>query len=236
MPTKLREIITIRYSTQVVDRASSDMVLGKGKAAQGADASVLSEEHKGVGVLVTGPASYVTVRADYLDGTGFAVLCRKGRVLREVAGQLTGEAAGDVTAAADAAGVTVPAIVSDTLEVMRHSPRMFTTDLLNGLVNLDEDEYGDFNAEALAAALEAHAASSGPASRSRSAAATGPGTSGATSKPPSPPRSSSAPAGRGASPTPAPPHHPARRRFGSIRHRPRVAGPLYPGQGGGKGP
>ncbi|MFJ1898499.1 cell division protein FtsK [Streptomyces sp. NPDC088115] len=154
VPTKLREIITIRYSTQVVDRASSDMVLGKGKAAQGADASVLSEEHKGVGVLVTGPASYVTVRADYLDGPSFAGLCRKGRVLREAAGQLTGQAAGDVTAAADAAGVTVPAIVSDALEVMRHSPRMFTTDLLNGLVNLDEDVYGDFNAEQLAAALE----------------------------------------------------------------------------------
>ncbi|MEU1492116.1 cell division protein FtsK [Streptomyces sp. NPDC005775] len=154
VPTKLREIITIRYSTQVVDRASSDMVLGKGKAAQGADASVLSEEHKGVGVLVTGPASYVTVRADYLDGPAFASLCRKGRVLREQAGQLTGQAAGDVTAAADAAGVTVPAIVSDALEVMRHSPRMFTTDLLNGLVNLDEDVYGDFNAEQLAAALE----------------------------------------------------------------------------------
>ncbi|MCX5159986.1 cell division protein FtsK [Streptomyces sp. NBC_00264] len=155
VPTKLREIITIRYSTQVVDRASSDMVLGKGKAAQGADASVLSEEHKGVGVLVTGPASYVTVRADYLDGPTFAGLCRKGRVLREQAGQLTGEAAGDVTAAADAAGVTVPAIVSDALEVMRHSPRMFTTDLLNGLVNLDEDVYGDFNAEQLASELEA---------------------------------------------------------------------------------
>ncbi|MFG2218289.1 FtsK/SpoIIIE domain-containing protein [Streptomyces sp. NPDC048685] len=155
VPAKLREIITIRYSTQVVDRTSSDMVLGKGKAAQGADASVLSEDHKGVGVLVTGPASYVTVRADYLDGPTFAGLCRKGRVLREQAGQLTGEAAGDVTAAADAAGVTVPAIVSDTLEVMRHSPRMFTTDLLNGLVNLDEDVYGDFNAEQLAAELEA---------------------------------------------------------------------------------
>ncbi|WP_328895201.1 cell division protein FtsK [Streptomyces sp. NBC_00236] len=155
VPTKLREIITIRYSTQVVDRASSDMVLGKGKAAQGADASVLSEEHKGVGVLVTGPASYVTVRADYLDGPSFAGLCRKGRVLREQAGQLTGQAAGDVTAAADAAGVTVPPIVSDALEVMRHSPRMFTTDLLNGLVNLDEDVYGDFNAEQLASELEA---------------------------------------------------------------------------------
>ncbi|MGJ5898468.1 FtsK/SpoIIIE domain-containing protein [Streptomyces niveiscabiei] len=155
VPSKLREIITIRYSTQVVDRTSSDMVLGKGKAAQGADASVLSEDHKGVGVLVTGPASYVTVRADYLDGPAFAALCRKGRALREAAGQLTGDAAGDVTAAADAAGFTVPAIVSDALEVMRHSPRMFTTDLLAGLVNLDEDVYGDFNAERLAAELEA---------------------------------------------------------------------------------
>ncbi|WP_406284998.1 FtsK/SpoIIIE domain-containing protein [Streptomyces sp. NBC_00209] len=155
VPSKLREIITLRYSTQVVDRTSSDMVLGKGKAAQGADASVLSEEHKGVGVLVTGPASYVTVRADYLDGPGFAKLCAKGRALREAAGQLTGDASGDVTAAADAAGLKLPPILSDALEVMRHSPRMFTTDLLAGLVNLDEDVYGDFNAERLAAELEA---------------------------------------------------------------------------------
>ncbi|NED13669.1 FtsK/SpoIIIE domain-containing protein [Streptomyces sp. SID9124] len=155
VPSKLREIITLRYSTQVVDRTSSDMVLGKGKAAQGADASVLSEEHKGVGVLVTGPASYVTVRADYLDGPGFAKLCAKGRALREAAGQLTGDAAGDVTAAADAAGLKLAPILSDVLEVMRHSPRMFTTDLLAGLVNIDEDTYGDFNAERLASELEA---------------------------------------------------------------------------------
>ncbi|MGW2654987.1 FtsK/SpoIIIE domain-containing protein [Streptomyces sp. NPDC001478] len=155
VPSKLREIITLRYSTQVVDRTSSDMVLGKGKAAQGADASVLSEEHKGVGVLVTGPASYVTVRADYLDGPGFAKLCGKGRTLREAAGQLTGDAAGDVTAAADASGIKLPPILSDALEVMRHSPRMFTTDLLAALVNIDEDTYGDFNAERLASELEA---------------------------------------------------------------------------------
>ncbi|MFC8859775.1 cell division protein FtsK [[Kitasatospora] papulosa] len=155
VPTKLREIITLRYSTQVVDRASSDMVLGKGKAAQGADASVLSEDHVGTGVLVTGPASYVTVRTDYLDGTGFALLCQKGRALRQAAGQLTGDAAGDVTAAADASGVKLAPILSDALEVMRHSPRMFTTDLLAGLVNLDEDVYGDFNAERLASELEA---------------------------------------------------------------------------------
>ncbi|MEV3847903.1 FtsK/SpoIIIE domain-containing protein [Streptomyces microflavus] len=155
VPTKLREIITLRYSTQVVDKASSDMVLGKGKAAQGADASVLSEDHVGTGVLVTGPASYVTVRADYLDGSGFAKLCATGRTLRQAAGQLTGDAVGDVTAAADAAGFKLAPILSDVLEVMRHAPRMFTDDLLAGLVNVDEDTYGDFNAERLAAELEA---------------------------------------------------------------------------------
>lgn len=155
VPPKLREIITIRYSTQVVDKTSSDMVLGKGKAAQGADASVLSEDHTGTGVLVTGPASHVTVRADYLDGAGFTELCQKGRRMRQEAGQLTGDAAGDVTAAAEAQGIKVAPIVSDVLEVMRHSTRMFTVDLLAGLVNLDEDTYGDFNGERLAAELEA---------------------------------------------------------------------------------
>ncbi|MDJ0345962.1 cell division protein FtsK [Streptomyces sp. H10-C2] len=153
VPTKLREIITLRYSTQVVDQTSSDMVLGKGKASQGADASVLSEEHKGVGVLVTGPASFVTVKADLLDGNGFAAICAKGRVSREAIGQLTGDAAGDVTAGAEALGVAIPGVISDVLDVMRHSVRMFTTDLLSGLVNLDEDTYGDWDSDKLAAAL-----------------------------------------------------------------------------------
>ncbi|GAA3037013.1 FtsK/SpoIIIE domain-containing protein [Streptomyces glomeratus] len=155
VPTKLREIITLRYCTQVVDQTSSDMVLGKGKAAQGADASVLSEEHRGTGVLVTGPASFVTVLADFLDGTGFTELCQRGRALRVKHGQLTGDAVGDVTAAADSAGLTIAPVLSDCLDVMRHTDRMHTVDLLDRLVNVDEDRYGDWDAERLAAELEA---------------------------------------------------------------------------------
>lgn len=155
VPTKLREIITLRYSTQVVDQTSSDMILGKGKAAQGADASVLSEDHKGTGVLVTGPASFVTVRADFLDGPGFAALCQRGRALRQKAGQLTGDAVGDVTAAADQAGVTIAPVLSDCLDAMRHTDRMHTVDLLDRLVNVDEDRYGDFDGDRLAAELDA---------------------------------------------------------------------------------
>ncbi|MFG2307651.1 cell division protein FtsK [Streptomyces sp. NPDC048566] len=154
VPTKLREIITIRYSTQVTDQTSSDMVLGKGKAAQGADASVLSEEHKGVGVLVTGPASFVTVKADMLETAAFNSMCAKGRTLREQAGQLTGDAASDPAALAEASGVTISPVLSDCLAVMRHSPKMHTVDILARLENLDED-YGDWDAERLAKALEA---------------------------------------------------------------------------------
>ncbi|MFE9765102.1 cell division protein FtsK [Streptomyces sp. NPDC005808] len=153
VPTKLREIITIRYSTQVTDQTSSDMVLGKGKAAQGADASVLSEEHKGVGVLVTGPASFVTVKADMLETAAFNTMCAKGRTLREQAGQLTGDAANDPSAIAEASGFTVSPVLSDCLSVMRHSPKMHTADILARLENLDED-YGDWDAERLAKELD----------------------------------------------------------------------------------
>jgi len=153
VPTKLREIITIRYSTQVTDQTSSDMVLGKGKAAQGADASVLSEDHLGVGVLVTGPASFVTVKADKLETAAFNSMCAKGRLLREQAGQLTGEAANDPSAIASAAGITVSPVLSDCLTVMRHSVKMHTVDLLARLENLDED-YGDWDAERLAKELD----------------------------------------------------------------------------------
>ncbi|MEU7182316.1 MULTISPECIES: cell division protein FtsK [Streptomyces] len=155
VPTKLREIITIRCCTQVTDKTSSDMVLGSGKAAMGADASLLSEEHKGVTVLVTGPASYATVKNDLLTTAEFNTLCLKGRALREPLGQITGDAAGDVAAGAGRAGVAIAPVLSDVLDVMRHSDRMHSVDLLARLVNADEDRYGDWDLDKLAAELDA---------------------------------------------------------------------------------
>ncbi len=155
VPTKLREIITDRCCTQVTDKTSSDMVLGSGKAAMGADASLLSEEHKGVTVLVTGPASYATVKNDLLTTAEFNTLALKGRALREPLGQITGDAAGDVAAAGTRAGVTIPPVLSDVLDIMRHSDRMHSVDLLARLVNTDEDRYGDWDLDKLAAELDA---------------------------------------------------------------------------------
>src|SRR5690606_377105 len=123
------------------------MVLGQGKAAMGADASLLSEDHLGVTVLVTGPASYATVKNDMLTTAEFNTLCQRGRALREPLGQITGDAAGDVTAKAEGAGLVIAPVLSDCLDAMRHSDRMHTTDLLDRLVNADEDRYGDWDAE-----------------------------------------------------------------------------------------
>lgn len=154
VPTKLRDIITYRWCSQVIDGTSSDMVLGKGKAAQGADASMLSEEHLGVGVLVTGPANHVIVKSDYMDMAAFSGVCARGRRLREEAGTLSGDAIDDVRAVADAYRVTIHPVLSDCLEVMRHLDRIHTIDLLNRLVNLDEDSYGDWDPDRLAAELD----------------------------------------------------------------------------------
>jgi S-DNA-T family DNA segregation ATPase FtsK/SpoIIIE len=154
VPAKLREIITYRYCTQVVDRTSSDMVLGKGKAAQGADASILSEDHKGVGVLVTGPGSFEIVRCDYMDLPTFAKVCAHGRALRVAAGTLSGDAASDPVAAAEAAGVQIPAVLADVLYAMHGVERMHTTTILARLTNMDEDTYADYTPERLAEELE----------------------------------------------------------------------------------
>lgn len=153
VPTRLRETISQRYSTQVIDRPSSDMVLGKGKAAQGADASILSEDHVGVGVLVTGPSNFVTVLTDYITVPEFAEICERGRQLRITAGTLTGDAADDMLAGEHQD--VIPEVLADALTVMRHTHRMHTGTLLNQLVNLAENVYGDWDADRLAEELTA---------------------------------------------------------------------------------
>ncbi|TCJ40708.1 FtsK/SpoIIIE domain-containing protein [Parafrankia sp. BMG5.11] len=156
VPTKLREIVTYRYCTQVTDRTSSDMVLGDGKARAGADASILSdsEHHKGVGVLVTGPDSFVVVKADLLDNGDYERVCQRGRALRLDEGTLTGDACGDLASAAASRAYVIPTVIADVLEAFGRRARMWTDDILSALVNIDEDAYGEWTGTELAEALE----------------------------------------------------------------------------------
>lgn len=151
VPTKLREIITYRFSVQCADRASSDMVLGKGKASLGADASALSEDHLGVGVLVTGPTNFDTLLADYIDLADFAAICERGRGLREAAGTLTGAAAGAEAELANPR-TTLPALLSDVASVVRGARAMHTATIIQRLIEIDEG-YDTLTPETLAAGL-----------------------------------------------------------------------------------
>ncbi|WP_433329861.1 hypothetical protein [Spirillospora sp. CA-294931] len=152
VPTRLRDIVTIRACTQVVDRASSDMVLGKGRAVQGADASILAEDHLGVVVLSLGADKHLIVKHDYLNLPAFLEVCKRGRALRAAAGTLTGDAANDALTAAVLE--TIPQILSDALNLMRSVDKMHSTELLNRLVNFDADSYGDWDPDRLAEELD----------------------------------------------------------------------------------
>jgi S-DNA-T family DNA segregation ATPase FtsK/SpoIIIE len=151
VPTKLRDIVSYRYCTQVIDRTSSDMVLGEGKARQGADASILSEDHIGCGVL-SATTNFQIILTDYIDLPAFAEICERGRTLRIEAKTLSGEAADEVLAGEHAD--VIPQVLADVLMLMRHADRMHTSRLLNLLVNLDEGTYGDWTPDRLAEALE----------------------------------------------------------------------------------
>ncbi len=151
VPTKLRDIASQRYCTQVPDQVSSDMVCGKKKASQGADASILSEEHKGVGVLVLGPVNHVTVMVDYMDLLAFREVCKRGRHLRLINGALTGDAADEVKSGQHED--VMPLVLADVLDVMREVDRMHTTTLMNHLVKMS-DHYDTFTPAQLAEELE----------------------------------------------------------------------------------
>lgn len=151
VPAKLRDISSQRYCTQVADKTSSDMVLGDNKASQGADASILSEEHKGVGVLVLGPTNHVIVMVDYMQLPEFAAVCERGRQMRIKAGTLTGDATDDVLSGQR--DETMPQVLADCISIMRHADRMHTTDLLNRLVNWAPEMYDTWDPDKLSAEL-----------------------------------------------------------------------------------
>ncbi|MFD0854162.1 hypothetical protein ACFQ07_18135, partial [Actinomadura adrarensis] len=66
---------------------------------------------------------------------------------------LSGDAADDVLAGEGQE--VIPEALADALTVMRHITRIHTTTLLNQLVNLAEDVYGDWTPDRLAEELAA---------------------------------------------------------------------------------
>ncbi|RKT53020.1 cell division protein FtsK [Saccharothrix australiensis] len=104
IPSNLRAVMGSRFALRVMDWRDSNIVLGEQMNTRGYDSSRLLASHKGVGILrpdggTTGGADVlaITVRTFYMPNEDWRTICRRGRVLREAEGTLSGHAAGEDT-------------------------------------------------------------------------------------------------------------------------------------------
>ncbi|MEU9819230.1 cell division protein FtsK [Pseudonocardia alni] len=101
MPTGLRSQMGTRFGLKVMDWRDSNMILGDQMNTRGYDCSKLLGSHLGVGILRPDgelggvEAGCPTVRTYLMRGAEWTELCERGRALREAAGTLTGQAAGE---------------------------------------------------------------------------------------------------------------------------------------------
>lgn len=102
LPDKLRGQLGTRFALRVMTWQASETILGAGTYKGGMDASRLLKGHKGVGLLLGADGETdldagdaITVKTHLLEIKGVRAACQRGRALREEAGTLTGDAAGD---------------------------------------------------------------------------------------------------------------------------------------------
>ncbi|MBV8933339.1 MAG: cell division protein FtsK, partial [Kutzneria sp.] len=102
IPDKLRGQLGTRFALRVMTWQASETILGAGTYKAGFDASKLLKAHKGVGLLLGADGETeldageaITARTYKLDIVEIRACCERGRALREAAGTLIGDAAGD---------------------------------------------------------------------------------------------------------------------------------------------
>ncbi|WP_447006674.1 cell division protein FtsK [Saccharothrix isguenensis] len=166
IPDGLRGQLGTRFALKTMTWQASETILGAGTYKAGMDASKLLTSHKGVGLLLgadgeteLSAGDAVTVRTHLLHIAAIRAACERGRVLREQAGTLTGDAIGkrdlmvlDPTVAARLAD-EVTATATDRkpvdAELVHELPEVLA--LLDGLIG--DDEHGLVPTGALAARI-----------------------------------------------------------------------------------
>lgn len=154
-PTGFRDQFGVKFALRVTTRDASEAVLGAGAYGEGLDASKLSPEGKGCGLLRgTGDAGSVEgsalVRTFFADGTDAEMICRRGRALREASGTLTGMAAGVVATA------TGPAysVAADALTVLGSDEKAHSDVLCSRLAEQWPERYAQWRPAQLSAGLK----------------------------------------------------------------------------------
>lgn len=155
-PTGFRDQFGIRFALYVTNRDASEAVLGAGAGGEGMHAHRLPPEALGTGILRgTGDAAVNggNVRTGYANGADAEEICRRGRVLREGAGTLTGMAIDGVTVSATPATYSITA---DLAVVFGSADRLHSDVLCARLSERWPDRYAGWTPVQLQAALVPH--------------------------------------------------------------------------------
>lgn len=88
VPTRLRDILSIRWALRCTTPAASDTVLGAGRAGQGYSAALFNADQRGAGFLLSEGAAPVQTRAAFLNEAEVAGIAQRAYALREAAGTL----------------------------------------------------------------------------------------------------------------------------------------------------
>ncbi|MGI5127479.1 hypothetical protein ACQEVB_11775 [Pseudonocardia sp. CA-107938] len=154
-PTGFRDQFTIRFALRVTTMHASEAVLGAGAYGEGLDASKLSPEAKGTGLLRgTGDTLQggSTVRTFLVDGSQAEAICLRARKLRAAAGTLSGAALGEMpTAVPD-----VYSVLADVATVLGTDNQAHSEVLCARLAESWPARYAEWKPAQLAAALRPH--------------------------------------------------------------------------------
>lgn len=145
VPTRLRDILSIRHALRCTTPDASDTILGSGRASQGYSAALFNADQRGAGFLLAEGAQPVQMRSAFLDSDRGEVsgIARRAYALREEAGTLP--------ASADRPEVR---LLSAVLEAMGDAHKgAHTAELLEALGRVSA-EFAGWDAARLAAALK----------------------------------------------------------------------------------
>lgn len=153
-PARFRDQFGIRFALRVTSWQVSDIVLGAGAYSEGLDASRLSPDAKGCGLLRgTGDAAVAggVVRTYLADGQDAEGICRRARALRDAAGTLSGAALGEMPTPPVAYSVA-----ADALQVLGTDEQAHSDVLCSRLAEQWADRYAGWEPAQLAAGLKPH--------------------------------------------------------------------------------
>ncbi|WTU05193.1 cell division protein FtsK [Kitasatospora sp. NBC_00070] len=142
LPTGISANAILRLCLKVMGQVENDMVLGTSSYKRGVKATTFSRDDKGIAYYVGGEgADAQIVRCVFVDAPAAETIAQRARAAREIAGLLTGHAAG--TDQSEAAAAPAHDLLADVLAVMGpDEPKLWSVTVVARLAELRPDAYG----------------------------------------------------------------------------------------------